>query len=193
MIFRQLFEPVSSTYTYVLASRHGGEALIIDPVLERIDSYLELFNRLELRLVKAVDTHVHADHITAAPYVQEKLGGRTGISAGVVAVQRHFGELFNAEDGFTADGSQFDHLFADGETFELHTWSCERAAAVSGDGRAIDLTPLKRCPPCTLNAALVDVGFGTPREVEAVRNALDGAIAIMNMGHEPFPPPSATS
>lgn len=78
---------------------------------------------------------------------------------------------------------------ADVETFELHTWSCERAAAVSGDGRAIDLTPFNRCPPCALNAALVDVGFGTPREVEAVRNDLDGAIAIMNMGHEPFTTP----
>ena len=58
MIFRQLFEPVSCTYTYVLASRRGGEALIIDPVLERLDSYIELFDRLELRLVKAVDNGV---------------------------------------------------------------------------------------------------------------------------------------
>jgi glyoxylase-like metal-dependent hydrolase (beta-lactamase superfamily II)/rhodanese-related sulfurtransferase len=64
MIFRQLFEPVSSTYTYLLASRRGGEALIIDPVLERVDRYLKLIEELELRLVKAVDTHLHADHIT---------------------------------------------------------------------------------------------------------------------------------
>ena len=72
MIFRQLFEPVSCTYTYVLASRRGGEALIIDPVLERVDSYLELFNRLELRLVKAVDTHVHADHITGLGALRDR-------------------------------------------------------------------------------------------------------------------------
>ena len=72
MIFRQLFEPVSCTYTYVLASRRGGEALIIDPVLDRLDSYLELFNRLELRLVKAVDTHVHADHITGLGALRDR-------------------------------------------------------------------------------------------------------------------------
>src|ERR1043166_880069 len=62
MIFRQLFDSVSSTYSYLLASRRGGEALIIDPVLEKVDRYLQLVNELDLRLVKAVDTHLHADH-----------------------------------------------------------------------------------------------------------------------------------
>jgi len=56
MIFRQLFDGTSGTYTYLLASRHGGEALIIDPVLERVDRYLQLVRELDLRLVKAVDT-----------------------------------------------------------------------------------------------------------------------------------------
>jgi len=64
MLFRQLFDSVSSTYTYLLASRRGGEALIIDPVLERVDRYLKLIEELDLKLVKAVDTHLHADHIT---------------------------------------------------------------------------------------------------------------------------------
>lgn len=64
MIFRQLFDPVSSTYTYLLASRHGGEALLIDPVFERVDRYLQLLSELDLRLIKAVDTHTHADHVT---------------------------------------------------------------------------------------------------------------------------------
>lgn len=64
MIFRQLFDSTSSTYTYLLASRRGGEALIIDPVLDRVDRYLKLIEELDLRLVKAVDTHLHADHIT---------------------------------------------------------------------------------------------------------------------------------
>jgi sulfur dioxygenase len=64
MIFRQLFDQTSCTYTYLLASRHGGEALIIDPVLERVDRYVQLLAELDLKLVKVVDTHVHADHIT---------------------------------------------------------------------------------------------------------------------------------
>ena len=60
MIFRQLFDSVSSTYSYLIASRPGGEALIIDPVLEKVDRYLTLIDELDLKLVKALDTHLHA-------------------------------------------------------------------------------------------------------------------------------------
>ena len=66
MIFQQLFDPVSSTYTYLLARRYGAEALIIDPVIEHVDTYISLLNRLDLKLVKALDTHVHADQIGRA-------------------------------------------------------------------------------------------------------------------------------
>ena len=72
MIFRQLFDPVSCTYSYILASRRGGEALIVDPVLDRIDRYVELLGELDLRLVKAVDTHVHADHITGLGALRDR-------------------------------------------------------------------------------------------------------------------------
>jgi sulfur dioxygenase len=72
MIFRQLFDSTSSTYTYLLASRHGGEALIIDPVLERVDRYIQLLRELDLRLVKAIDTHLHADHITGLEALRER-------------------------------------------------------------------------------------------------------------------------
>src|ERR1700744_5067491 len=64
MIFRQLFDANSGTYTYLLASRRGGEALIVDPVLEKVDRYLALIEELDLKLVKAVDRHLHADHVT---------------------------------------------------------------------------------------------------------------------------------
>src|SRR5260370_36985120 len=64
MILRPLFDSASGTYTYILASRPGGEALIIDPVLEKVDRYIQLVDELDLKLVKAVDTHLHADHIT---------------------------------------------------------------------------------------------------------------------------------
>ena len=72
MIFRQLFDSVSGTYTYLLASRRGGEALIIDPVLEKVDRYLQLIRELDLKLVKAVDTHLHADHVTGLGALRDR-------------------------------------------------------------------------------------------------------------------------
>ena len=72
MLFRQLYNSVSSTYSYLIASRRGGEALIIDPVLERVDRYLQLMRELDLRLVKAVDTHIHADHITGLGELRDR-------------------------------------------------------------------------------------------------------------------------
>ncbi|MGB8182815.1 MAG: MBL fold metallo-hydrolase [Stellaceae bacterium] len=72
MIFRQLFDSESSTYTYVLASRRGGEALIIDPVLDRVERYLQLLKELDLNLVKAIDTHLHADHISGIGALRDR-------------------------------------------------------------------------------------------------------------------------
>src|SRR6201746_2368839 len=72
MIFRQLFDQTSGTYSYLLASRRGGEALIIDPVLEKVDRYLSLVRELDLKLVKAVDTHLHADHITGLGALRDR-------------------------------------------------------------------------------------------------------------------------
>ena len=72
MIFRQLYDSVSGTYTYLLASRRGGEALIIDPVLEKVERYLQLLRELDVRLVKAVDTHLHADHITGLGALRDR-------------------------------------------------------------------------------------------------------------------------
>ena len=66
MIFKQVFDQKSSTYTYLIASAKGREALIIDPVIENVDSYITLLNELDLKLVKVIDTHIHADHITGA-------------------------------------------------------------------------------------------------------------------------------
>ena len=72
MLFHQLFDKSSSTYTYLIASAKGREALIIDPVLENIDQYIKLLNELDLKLVKVIDTHIHADHITAASKLTNK-------------------------------------------------------------------------------------------------------------------------
>ncbi len=120
MIFRQLFEPVSCTYTYVLASRRGGEALIIDPVLDRVDSYIELFDRLELRLVKAIDTHVHADHITGLGALRDRTKCITvmGRESAVDAVS------MRVADGDTIDieGLRLDVLHTPGHTDDSYSF-----------------------------------------------------------------------
>lgn len=91
MIFRQLFDNASCTYTYLLASRRGGEALIIDPVLDKTDRYLQLISELDLRLLKALDTHVHADHISALGALRDRtqcitvMGEQSGVD--VVSVR----------------------------------------------------------------------------------------------------------
>ena len=72
MLFRQLFDETSSTYTYLVASAKGREALIIDPVLENVDKYIVLLNELNLKLVKVIDTHIHADHITGASKLKDQ-------------------------------------------------------------------------------------------------------------------------
>ena len=71
MIFKQVFDQKSSTYTYLIASSEGREALIIDPVLENVDSYIKLLSELNLKLVKVIDTHIHADHVTAAAKLKD--------------------------------------------------------------------------------------------------------------------------
>ncbi len=71
MIFRQVFDIKSSTYTYLIASAKGREALIIDPVIENIESYIRILNELELKLVKVIDTHIHADHVTGASELKQ--------------------------------------------------------------------------------------------------------------------------
>ena len=94
MIFRQLFDPVSSTYTYLIGSRRGGEALIIDPVLDRVDRYIQLIRELELELVKAIDTHVHADHVSGLGALRDRthcvtvMGAESGVDVVSMRVSR---------------------------------------------------------------------------------------------------------
>ena len=99
MIFRQLFDHNSGTYTYLLAGRAGGEALLIDPVLDHVDQYLQLIAELELKLVVALDTHVHADHITALGKLRDRTGCPTLMgefsNATCVSAQIKDGETIN--------------------------------------------------------------------------------------------------
>jgi sulfur dioxygenase len=107
MLFRQLYDHASSTYSYLLASRAGGEALLIDPVLEHVNTYLRLTNELGLRLVYALDTHVHADHVTALGALRTRVGCATVMGAHTkaecVSLRLKDGESIRA-DGITVKG-----------------------------------------------------------------------------------------
>ena len=94
MIFRQLYDPVSSTYTYLLADRRGGEALIIDPVIDRVEQYLKLVEELDLKLVMAMDTHIHADHVTGIGKLGEAAQCATALGemAQAECVSHHYRE-----------------------------------------------------------------------------------------------------
>ena len=92
MIFRQLFDPETSTYTYLLADEATGEAALIDPVREQMERDVQLLHELDLRLVWALDTHTHADHVTAAGLLRERTGARTvGARTAAPCVSRHVG------------------------------------------------------------------------------------------------------
>lgn len=120
MIFRQLFDSVSGTYTYLLASRRGGEALIIDPVLEKVDRYLQLINELDLRLVKAVDTHIHADHITGLGALRDRTHCITvmGENSKVDVVSLRVAE----GDKLTVEGVSLDVLYTPGHTDDSYSF-----------------------------------------------------------------------
>ena len=125
---RAFFHEPTCTATYVVAS--GRHAAIIDSALDydpasgktettAADEIIDYVRQAGLTVDWILETHVHADHLTAAPYLRKSLGGKVGIGENVCTVQKTFQEIFNLHDGFTPDGSQFDHLFADNETFEL--------------------------------------------------------------------------
>ncbi|WP_454599450.1 MBL fold metallo-hydrolase [Qipengyuania sp. SM2507] len=124
------FDEATNTISYVAHDPKTNEAAIIDSVLDfeaasgrtsngSADRIIEYITSNNLKVMWLIETHAHADHISAAPYLQEKLGGKLAIGRGIIRVQEVFGKLFNAGTDFERDGSQFDKLFDDGETFRL--------------------------------------------------------------------------
>jgi glyoxylase-like metal-dependent hydrolase (beta-lactamase superfamily II) len=125
-----LFDPATWTVTYVVHSGPGSACAIVDPVLDydpksgrtrtaSADRVIAYVREQGLRTEWILETHAHADHLTAAPYLKAQLGGRTGIGEKITTVQKVFKGIFNLEPGFRQDGSQFDHLFTEGETFRV--------------------------------------------------------------------------
>src|SRR5690348_11913320 len=124
------YDKATSTTSYVVHGGPGTECAVIDPVLDfdaksgrtrtqSADRISACIDERRLRLFWILETHVHADPLTAAAALKRRHGGRTGIGAGVGAVQRHFARVFAAEPEFATDGSQFDRLFAAGGEFAI--------------------------------------------------------------------------
>jgi glyoxylase-like metal-dependent hydrolase (beta-lactamase superfamily II) len=120
MIFRQLFDRESSTYTYLIGKRKGGEALLIDPVLENTSRYLELIEQLDLKLVLALDTHIHADHITALGSLREHTDCVTAMGSMTRAecVSLHVREGEKLE----VDGMELDVMYTPGHTDDSYSF-----------------------------------------------------------------------
>jgi glyoxylase-like metal-dependent hydrolase (beta-lactamase superfamily II) len=124
------FDEVSHTFSYVVWDAATGRAAVFDSVLDydvasgrtartSADALVAFVRAQKLDVDWVIDTHVHADHLSAAPYVQAQVGGRLGIGEHIRGVQETFGRLFNAGPGFRSDGSQFDQLFKDGERYMI--------------------------------------------------------------------------
>ena len=127
---KAFFDPETWTYTYVVSGGKGSPCIVIDSVLNydsksgrtsthSADEVIQFIQNEELKLAWILETHAHADHLTAAPYLQEKLGGKLVIGNHITNVQSVFKGVFNLEEGFSVDGSQFDHLLTDGESLDF--------------------------------------------------------------------------
>ena len=126
------FDPATSTISYIVKDPASNACALVDSVMDfdyasgrlAFDSADRLIARVRERELKVdwiLETHVHADHLSAAPYIQEALGGKIGIGARITTVQETFGKVFNEGTEFQRDGSQFDALFEDGDTFQIGT------------------------------------------------------------------------
>jgi len=124
------FDPETYTISYVVADPETKKCAIVDSLLDydnasgrthtrSADELIAYVKANDLECEWIIDTHVHADHLTAAPYIKAQIGGKTAIGDQISVVQKVFGTIFNAEQTFHTDGSQFDHLFTDGETYRV--------------------------------------------------------------------------
>lgn len=124
------FEPESSTISYIVKDPSSNACAIIDSVMdidyaagrityEHADELIDYIKQHDFDLQWIIETHVHADHLSGAPYIQEKLGGKIGIGEKIIEIQETFGKIFNEGTEFQRDGSQFDALFHDGDTYQI--------------------------------------------------------------------------
>lgn len=128
------FDKSTNTISYVVKDPHSSACAIIDSVMDfdysagqitydHADTIIAFIKGNQLSLEWLIETHVHADHLSGAPYIQQQLGGKTGIGEHITDIQETFGKVFNEGTEFQRDGSQFDALFRDGDTYQVGTMS----------------------------------------------------------------------
>lgn len=129
------FDEDTNTFSYVVKDPTSKACAVVDSVMEidyaagrlscdGADKIIDYIRSHELQLQWLIETHVHADHLSAAPYIQQQLGGKIGIGEHIVIVQEVFGKIFNVGTEFQRDGSQFDHLFAEGDRYMVGQMEC---------------------------------------------------------------------
>jgi glyoxylase-like metal-dependent hydrolase (beta-lactamase superfamily II) len=130
------FDPATNTISYVVRDPESSACAVIDSVMDidyaagrithdHADRIVDFIRARNWQLDWLIETHVHADHLSGAPYIQQQLGGRIGIGAKITEVQEVFGKIFNEGTEFQRDGSQFDALFEDGDTYEIGTMTAQ--------------------------------------------------------------------
>ncbi len=136
VVIESFFDPATGTVSYVVFEKGGAACAIIDAVLDydpkasrtqtvSADRLIAFVQANKLQVEWILETHAHADHLSAAHYLKGKLGGKTAIGAGITAVQGVFMQVFNLGPGFKPDGHQFDHLLQDGEVFPVGALAVE--------------------------------------------------------------------
>ena len=129
------FDPATNTISYVVKDPSSDACAVVDSVMdidhaagrityESADRLIDFIRANGWRLEWIIETHVHADHLSGAPYIQQKLGGKLGIGENITIVQDTFGKVFNEGTEFQRDGSQFDRLFADGDSYKIGAMTC---------------------------------------------------------------------
>ena len=130
MLVEGFFDPHTWTVSYLVMDRNSMQCALVDSVLDydpksgrtstdSADRLIARVRELDAKVQWILETHVHADHLSSASYLKKQLGGQVGIGKHIMAVQKVFGDLFDAGLDFARDGSQFDHLFSDGEAFRI--------------------------------------------------------------------------
>jgi len=168
---KHFYHAGSGTLSYVVSDPASAKAAIVDPVLEfsvvsgRSDTapaqkLIDYIGEQGLTLEWILETHAHADHLSAAQFIKSQLGGSVAIGQGITDVQANFGEIFNLKPPFAADGHQFDHLFDDGEAFQLGEIECK---VIATPGHTNDSVSYVIGEAVFIGDTLFNMDFGSAR------------------------------